>query len=112
VIGAGAFSFACSPLFFEFTVELAYPVSEGLVGAFLTAANNFVGFLFLCAFFDGYLATHTVWMNYVMLASSIIAIPMTLLTKENYRRLDVDEGSARDGDDEERILTTAEEISE
>ncbi len=106
VIGAGSFNMACAPLFFEYTVEIAYPVSENLVASFLTAANNFVGFLFLCVFFDPYI-TDMVWMNYVMFFSTVIAIPMTLATAENYRRMDVDEGN--DGEEEERILTADEQ---
>lgn len=46
IIGA-SFNYACSPLFFELAVELAFPVSEGVVGAFLTISWNIVAALFL-----------------------------------------------------------------
>lgn len=46
IIGA-SFNYACSPLFFELAVELAYPVTEGVVGAFLSMCWNVVAATFL-----------------------------------------------------------------
>lgn len=77
-----------SPLFFEYSVELSYPVSEATVGAFLMTLNNFVGFLFLCIFFVP--LQSVAWMNYLLVAAPTFAIPLVLLTKASYRRLQVD----------------------
>ena len=90
VISSQSFGFACSPLFFEYTVEIAYPVSENLVASMLTAGMNLIGIVFLSVFFFN-LGT-MVWMNYVLVASTFVAIPAVLLTTENYRRSTVDEG--------------------
>ena len=41
-ISGGATITALMPLFFEYTVEMAYPVPEGIVGGLLTGGNNVV----------------------------------------------------------------------
>jgi len=46
-ICAGSFSAALMLLFFEYTVEMAYPVPEGIAGGLLTLGNNVVGILSL-----------------------------------------------------------------
>ena len=69
VTGGIVFSFCLAPLFFEYTVELAYPVSEGLVGGFLCCFNNFIGTVFLALFFIPNLGT--IWMNYVQVFGAV-----------------------------------------
>ena len=44
-------TFISGPIFFEFTVELVYPVPEGVVGGFLTCVYNAVGMIFLFSFY-------------------------------------------------------------
>ena len=44
-------TFVSGPIFFEFTVELVYPVPEGVVGGFLTCVYNAVGMIFLFSFY-------------------------------------------------------------
>ena len=48
---ASAITYSAGPIFFEFTVELVYPVPEGIVGAFLTTIYNSVGMIFLFLFY-------------------------------------------------------------
>ena len=48
---ASALTYSCGPIFFEFTVELVYPVPEGVVGGFLTCVYNTVGMIFLFVFY-------------------------------------------------------------
>ena len=87
-IAGCSFGFAVSPLFFEYTAELAYPIDEALLGGFLTCFNNVCGCIFLFLFF---IPTKSMaWMNYCLVGSSIVSIPAVLFTKESYRRLDVD----------------------
>lgn len=50
-------------------MELAYPVSEGLVGGFLCCFNNFIGTIFLCLFFIPDLGT--IWMNYIQVIGAV-----------------------------------------
>ena len=50
-------------------MELAYPVSEGLVGGFLCCFNNFIGTIFLGLFFIPDLGT--IWMNYIQVIGAV-----------------------------------------
>lgn len=89
VILATSINFCCCPLFFEMTVEMAYPVNESLVGGFMTGVYNFVGILFLFIFFIPNIGF--VWINYVLVGSTALAIPAVVMIKETYNRTNVDE---------------------
>jgi len=92
IIIATSAAYSCCPLFFEMTVELAYPINEGTVAGFLTAMNNFVGMIFLFLFFVPSLsAGNCMWVSYSLVASTFLAIPTTALIKEHYNRSIVDE---------------------
>lgn len=92
IIIATSAAYSCCPLFFEMTVELAYPINEGTVAGFLTAMNNFVGMIFLFLFFvPSLIAGNCMWVSYSLVASTLLAIPATALIKENYNRSTVDE---------------------
>eukprot|EP00094_Tigriopus_californicus_P004238 TCALIF_04084-PA protein Name:"Similar to dirc2 Disrupted in renal carcinoma protein 2 homolog (Xenopus laevis)" AED:0.03 eAED:0.03 QI:0/0/0/1/1/1/2/0/472 len=101
-IGGISCSFATNPLFFEYAVDLAYPISEGLVATFLTAFNNLIGMFFLGVFFIPNIKF--TWMNYVLVGSSLISIPLVLLTKGNFRRMAVDDGTSSIDQEGYRIL--------
>ena len=68
-VAGASFAFSLAPLFFEYTVELTYPIPEGLVGGFLTCFYNFVGIGFLCAFFIPNIGQ--LWMNYTLVAAAL-----------------------------------------
>ena len=68
VFGA-SFAFSLAPLFFEYTVELMYPIPECLVGSFLTFFYNFIGVIFLCTFFIPNVGE--LWMNYVLVGAAL-----------------------------------------
>ena len=51
VILSSSISFSCIPIFFEMSVEVAYPVHESIVGGFLTTFYNLVAIVFLLLFF-------------------------------------------------------------
>ena len=82
--------------------------------------NNFLGFLFLCAFFDKNLTKNVHWMNYLIVAASLIAIPILLLTKESYARLELDdndnperqqgENQEEEEEEEQQILVQEDEL--
>jgi len=92
IIIATSAAYSCCPLFFEMTVELAYPISEGTVAGFLTAMNNFVGMIFLFLFFvPSLIAGNCMWVSYSLVASTLLAIPTTALIKEHYNRSNVDD---------------------
>lgn len=89
VIIATSLNFSCIPLFFELCVEIAYPVNEGLVGAFLTIFYNLIGIIFLFIFFFPGLGY--VWINYALVGSTLLAIPAMALVRETYNRSNVDD---------------------
>ena len=89
VILATSINFCCCPLFFEMAVEMAYPVNEGLVGGFLTGVYNLIGIMFLFIFFIPNIGF--VWINYVLVGSTALAIPAVIMIKESYNRSNVDE---------------------
>jgi len=88
------------PLFFELCCEMAYPVSEGMATMVLTLMNNIVGlvFLFLLMIPD----IGDAWMNWTLLGSIVVCVPMMLLSKVQYARLHVD--SNPDTEDSSRNL--------
>ena len=48
---ASSLTYSASPIFFEFCVEIVYPVPEGIVGGFLTCIYNICGMIFLFLFY-------------------------------------------------------------
>jgi len=89
IIAATSLNFACCPLFFELSVEIAYPVAESLVAGFLTATYNLVGIVFLFLFFIPNIGS--IWINYVLVGSVVVSVPAVLLIRERYNRSSVDE---------------------
>ena len=53
IVAATALNFATCPLLFELCAEIAYPVSEGLVGGFLTTFYNLGWKLMSCSHGQG-----------------------------------------------------------
>ncbi|KAK3894940.1 hypothetical protein Pcinc_001318 [Petrolisthes cinctipes] len=88
IIGA-SFNYACSPLFFELAVELAYPVTEGVVGAFLAMCWNVVAAIFLLTIQTG-LVNGVLWMDYLLAVQGLVVVVMMVLVREEYRRTSVD----------------------
>ncbi|MPC22600.1 Disrupted in renal carcinoma protein 2 [Portunus trituberculatus] len=95
IIGA-SFNYACSPLFFELAVELAYPVSEGVVGAFLTICWNIVAALFLFIMQTPIVKKSVLWMDYLLAIQGLVVVLMMVLVREEYRRTSVDKAPAED----------------
>lgn len=95
IIGA-SFNYACSPLFFELAVELAFPVSEGVVGAFLTISWNIVAALFLFIMQTPFVKKSVLWMDYLLAIQGLVVVLMMGLVREEYRRTSVDKAPAED----------------
>ena len=87
---ASSLTYASSPIFFEFTVELVYPVAEEVVGGFLTVGYSASGMLFLMLFYIPALQATPHWIPIALMVSTSIALPMLLTVKEEYRRLGLD----------------------
>jgi len=89
VILATSLNYSCTPIFFEMCVEIAFPVNEGLVGGFMTTANNLMALIFLFIFFIPDIGF--IWIDYVLVGATLLAIPGVLLTRETYNRSNVDQ---------------------
>ena len=90
IISTGAAGSSYS-LFFELAAEMAYPVGEGTVAAFLSTMANLVAMVFLFLFFIPSLSSgRCLWMSYSLVASSMVAIPATGMVQGHYHRTTVD----------------------
>ncbi|XP_060551826.1 solute carrier family 49 member 4 homolog isoform X2 [Ruditapes philippinarum] len=76
------------PLFYEIACEASYPVAEGVTGGFLTLINNIIGICFLFVMLIPNIGQS--WMNEVLLASAVLALPLLFVFPERYRRTDLD----------------------
>ena len=83
------------PLFFELAVESSYPVAEGINTGFMTFSNNVYCTIFLTIPLIPKVGTK--WMNWVLVGSCAVCIPMLLLFKERHRRLEVDVKAEEEG---------------
>ncbi|XP_046573338.1 solute carrier family 49 member 4 homolog [Haliotis rubra] len=84
----GVFINASIPLFYELGCEASYPIAEGVTVGVLTIANNLTGVIFLSVLQIPKIGVE--WMNWTMLGSIAVAVPLLLLFKENYTRTDID----------------------
>ena len=76
------------PLAMELAMELCYPASEGVVGGFISIWFNISTVIFLSLF--GVPGIGTKWLNYVLPAACLFAIPFIVPVKVQYRRLMLD----------------------
>ncbi|XP_067686951.1 solute carrier family 49 member 4 homolog [Haliotis asinina] len=84
----GVFINASVPLFFELGCEASYPIAEGVTVGVLTLANNLTGVIFLSVLQIPQIGVQ--WMNWAMLGSVAVTVPLLLLFTENYTRTDID----------------------
>ncbi|BFZ06376.1 hypothetical protein BsWGS_09415 [Bradybaena similaris] len=77
------------PLFFELACELAYPTSEGSANGVLTLFSNFWSLVFLFVF--SIPDVGSMWMNWAVISTTAACIPLLLIIKGRFNRLEVDE---------------------
>jgi len=87
---ASALTYSSGPIFFEFTVELVYPVPEGVVGGFLTGVYNSVGMIFLFLFYIPGIDANPEWIPIAIMSSVTMSLPLMLMVKEEYNRSNID----------------------
>ena len=88
IICGGLFFNGTIPLVFEVIMECVFPVGEGTsVGIGLVVANS-VLFMFDVAFM--FPRSDVQWMNWVSVGGIAFCIPLLLVYKSEYRRLDLD----------------------
>ena len=69
-IGGSCCVFSLTPVFFEYTAELTYPLSEGLSGGWLTIFYNLIGtVVFACSEENKYIGV--IWIDWVLFASCL-----------------------------------------
>lgn len=76
------------PLVFEMGSELAFPVSEGIVGGLLTCLINLSGIIFLLVLLIPDIGTS--WMNWSLAGSVLLGFVLLFLFPARYRRTDID----------------------
>ncbi|KAK6166542.1 hypothetical protein SNE40_023203 [Patella caerulea] len=80
---------ATSPLFYELSCEITYPVAEGVTNVVITTQNNVAALIFLGIFFIPGIGT--MWMNWALLAAYGLGTIALFFLTETHHRLDVDE---------------------
>ncbi|XP_052271038.1 solute carrier family 49 member 4-like [Dreissena polymorpha] len=95
VIAGAAIVGAAGPLYLELGCETAYPVGEGMVAGFLGMVINFGSAVFLLV--DQAYAQDTGWTNWALVGVYTAAVPILILFREKYTRVDIDI-EAIDGD--------------
>ena len=104
-------TYSASPIFFEFCVEIVYPIPEGIVGGFLTLVYNTFGMIFLFLFyvpqigtnlkkelffstkmtqFLSFSANNPDWIPYAIMSSTTLSLPLMLFVREEYNRAFLD----------------------
>jgi len=84
----GFFVSGSIPLFYELTIEQTYPIAEGITTGVLTLVNNLWTVLFLLILV--FPNAGTIWMNWALFGACAITIPVLIMFRVQYRRLDVD----------------------
>ena len=79
---------APTPLFYELSCEVAWPVPEEINNGFLTMILNFPIAVFLSILMIPGIGT--TWMNWFVIGSLLVSIPVVVFFKEQYSRLDQD----------------------
>ncbi|BFZ22585.1 hypothetical protein BsWGS_25624 [Bradybaena similaris] len=90
IIAATALVNAAVPLLYELACELAFPTSEAAANGLLTLFNSFWSLVFLAVLSNPDVGT--MWMNWTIIGSTAVCIPLIALIKGRFNRLEVDEG--------------------
>ena len=58
-----------------------------------TVSENLFAVIFLLLFFIPALEANSIWINYVLVGSTVVALPAIIFTKETYNRSNIDEAA-------------------
>jgi len=98
LIPAMTLALSSSPIVFELSVENSYPVSEGVIGGWLTGWFNVLGAVFFLTDLVPAKLGHPLtprWLNYVLPVSVIVPLPALALLSEKYSRMKTDQREHR-----------------
>ncbi|XP_012942426.2 solute carrier family 49 member 4 homolog [Aplysia californica] len=105
IIGGTTLLNGAVPLMFELACELAYPTGEGAANGFLTYLNNLGGLVFLAVF--SFPNVGTMWMNWALIGSTVVCVPLIGALRGRFNRLEVDEGVQTQGYVEQEVNVEA-----
>ena len=88
IICSGLLINGSTPLVFELIMECVYPVGEGISAGMMLILGNAVIFVFDAAFM--FPMSDVQWMNWASVGGIAVCVPLLLVYKSQYRRLDVD----------------------
>ena len=80
------------PLFYEATIETVYPISDSIASCMLTLINNLFGAAYLLIM--GINGIGVNWSNWGMLGATAIGIPLLVVFRPSYSRLEMDQTSS------------------
>lgn len=98
------------PLVFEMGSELAFPVSEAVVGGLLTCLINLSGIIFLLVLLIPDIGTS--WMNWSLAGSLLLGFVLFFLFPARYRRTDIDVVVQVNGDEKDDSPNTRTTVKE
>ena len=88
LITAAFGALANAPLFYSMASEVAFPAGEAVTNGAFTILFKLVSITFLLVL--SMPGVSTSWMNWCFIASIVVSLPVLLLFKEQYRRLNMD----------------------
>ncbi|RMX42844.1 hypothetical protein pdam_00005147 [Pocillopora damicornis] len=77
------------PLIMELAAECTYPVAEGITSGVMVLSVYVINLIFFIAFMFPQASPR--WMNWLLVSSTVVCIPLIAVYKAKYKRLDVDE---------------------
>lgn len=84
----GLFNNGAIPLYYELAMETTYPMAEVVTSAMMTIIYNIIPLIFLLLFWIPGIGH--MWMNWCMYGAVLLAFPLVIAFKVQYKRLRVD----------------------
>ena len=96
-IGLSASFTAITPIFIEMACEVSYPIAEGLTSGLLSMFITFTATVFLLINLIPNIGT--AWMNWWVTGVPVVTVPLLLMFRVKYQRVDIDTGAISDHQD-------------
>ena len=96
-IGLSASFTAITPIFIEMACEVSYPIAEGLTSGLLSMFITFTATIFLLINLIPNIGT--AWMNWWVTGVPVVTVPLLLMFRVKYQRIDIDTGAISDNQD-------------
>ena len=96
-IGLSVFFNAITPIFIEMACEVSYPIAEGLTSGLLSMFINFTATIFLLINLIPNIGT--AWMNWWVTGVPVVTVPLLLMFRVKYQRVDIDTAARSENQD-------------